>query len=139
MFFIRLASENRRVCTPRRRQAAPSGRSGVVAALQAAATSLAEEERACWLKSILTLRLASNRNKVDAVSVAASVRKVVAKVGSINRHALAVLETPYIVPHDLLVSERRPTVRLGLGNELLERPAAQRLSAGAFLPREWLA
>ena len=123
--------------TQRHSQAAPRGRSGGEAALQGAATSLAKNERASWLKSILALRLASHRNKVDAVSVAASVREVVAKVSTVNRHALAVLETPHIVPHDLLVSERRPPVRLGLGNELLECPATQRLSGGALLRRGW--
>ena len=72
--------------------------------------------------SLGRLGVAGHGDEVDAVAVA-SVREVVAEVRAIDRHALAVAEAADVVPVDLLVAERRPAVRLGLGDELLEGAA----------------
>lgn len=77
------------------------------------------------LASILALRLAGDGDEVDTVAVAAPVRQVVAQVRAVNGHALAILETPHVVPHHLLIPERRPSVRLRLGHELLECPVSR--------------
>eukprot|EP00619_Florenciella_sp_RCC1007_P011265 CAMPEP_0205908434 /NCGR_PEP_ID=MMETSP1325-20131115/3214_1 /ASSEMBLY_ACC=CAM_ASM_000708 /TAXON_ID=236786 /ORGANISM="Florenciella sp., Strain RCC1007" /LENGTH=104 /DNA_ID=CAMNT_0053274635 /DNA_START=252 /DNA_END=564 /DNA_ORIENTATION=- len=65
--------------------------------------------------AVLLLRPASHRDQVDAVAVALAVGQVVTKVGAVQAHRLAVGEHPHVIPDRLLVAERRPSMRLGLG------------------------
>jgi hypothetical protein len=55
--------------------------------------------------------------------VALLVRQVVTEVRSSERHCLTIRQTSHVVPHDLVVSERRPPVRHGLLQELVKGAA----------------
>ena len=64
--------------------------------------------------------------EVDAVAVAGAVGDVVAEVGAVDRDALAVGQDAHVLPHHLLVAERRPPVRVRLARKLLEAAAHRR-------------
>ena len=85
----------------------------------------------CWnisacRTSVISHRTPRDGHKVDTVSIAFSVRKVVAEMGSRKTHRLTILEAPHILPDHLLISEARPTVRLGLLQEFFHRSPTRR-------------
>ena len=49
---------------------------------------------------------------ICASPVALSVRQVVAQVGAVHRHGLAVGQAPHVLPHHLFVPETGPAVGL---------------------------
>ena len=85
----------------------------------------------CWnfsarRTSVISHRTPGDGHKIDAVSIAFPVRKVVAEVGSRKTHRLTILEAPDILPDHLLISEAWPTVRLGLLQEFFHRSPTRR-------------
>mmetsp|Transcript_20478 Transcript_20478/g.48552 ORF Transcript_20478/g.48552 Transcript_20478/m.48552 type:complete len:211 (+) Transcript_20478:129-761(+) len=72
-------------------------------------------------RSLAILRKASNRDQIDAVTVAGAVGQVVPQVCAVNAHTLAIGQHTHIVPVDLRVTEARPAVRLALLDEDLPR------------------
>ena len=65
------------------------------------------------------LRTASHRNQVDAVPVALAVREIVAQMSAIKAHRLSIRQASHVLPNNLLVSERWPSVLHALFNKLL--------------------
>ena len=74
--------------------------------------------------NLVSLRLAGDADKIDAVAISLAVGQVVAKMSARTADGLAVGEAAQVVPEALFITEARPSVRLALVKELLHRAAS---------------
>mmetsp|Transcript_84606 Transcript_84606/g.244561 ORF Transcript_84606/g.244561 Transcript_84606/m.244561 type:complete len:208 (-) Transcript_84606:161-784(-) len=91
---------------------------------------------------LILFGLASDADKIDAVSVSRCVRKIVPQVCACCGHALTISQTSHVIPVYLSITEGRPSVRKRLLHKVFHGSSngssEKKLSSNTIIKLDWL-